>query len=73
MCTGPVKTTCPNKFHFNLKCKNRVYELYAPSKTELQLWTTHFGKLLGVPVLTENSDYDDLSDDNDLAVRYLKM
>ena len=67
------KTSCPFKFWFTLHTKARKFELYAPTREEREIWLKSFARLLQVKTKNADTDYADVSDDDDLQVRYMKM
>ena len=45
-----VDTDIPWKFSFELKTKQRIFQLYAPTQEERDLWVNGIHRILGVPV-----------------------
>jgi len=56
------------KYSFKLVTEKRIFLLFAPTRQERNLWVQAFNKMLYVPIEqpAAESEYDDLSDDNDL-------
>ena len=67
------KTNCPFKFWFFLTTKSREFQLFAPNMLEREIWIKSLRRLLRVRIKNTDSDYEDVSDDEDLLMRYLKM
>ena len=67
------KTNCPFKYWFFLTTKTREFQLFAPNMLEREIWIKSFRRLLRVPIKNTDSDFEDISDDEDLLMRYLKM